>query len=889
MINIKKPKSDIREFVGGKLNNGIKYAFVNDKTLESSYVSIAVNVGSYSNPKDYDGLAHFLEHMLFMGSEKYKDENYYFDQLNKLGGDSNAYTDSMETVYFFNVFNHGLDKIFDIFSRFFIDPLFNENSIQRELNAVNSEHQKNINSDMWKKHQFMLDILNKDSPMNNFGTGSLKTLDKVDIRIKLREFYDKYYTSNNISICIASSKSFDELLKIIKDTFGEIKKNTCENKFDFNKPFYSENKLNIYHLKSQSNIYNISYIFEIPEQHKYVRSRYFAIFEMILLNRSDKSLYFNLTNMGYLNNINIEIKYEGVLEIIFALTKEGLNNLDYIESSLYQAIEQIINSDINKYASYFKKILNINYDYIHKFETTELCNMLAVNHYYYKTSDIFKKNFIIKKIKSNEKYKHKFNKYINNNDVIKIILSQFFTSNKELKYNKTRQYNAEYALIDNNINNKLGNNNISYTDIDVNNKYIDVIPNIKLNLDKYDIPQLISDNQWYGGCSKFGEPIVTILLQINNNKYFDSAKNYVLTQISCWILNFLINVIMYKPFELAYSISFSPIPTTSSININISALNDISKIKLLLDDLKNFIFNIDLNKLSEIYINNLIISLKESYENINFMNPSNYSVNKLRSYIYDTEYPFEQLIDATRMINIDNIKEYIKTIFDDSTMTSFIYGNIDKENINDLLESYNKYFSSSSLTIPITRYIEEIIVKHPNPDEKSNCVTLFYSIGELDIKDNNDAFKSILAIVGTRILSQKFFDELRTKQQLGYLVNMGMSSYRKKYYVTQKIQSDKSIDYIIDKINNFNKIVESHLLESEFKEYIDSIKKELLEPDYSLSDKINKYLPEITSHEYIFNRNILLSNQIDGCTKKDVIKFFNDILLKPIKVIINGN
>ena len=190
MILINKPQFDTRKIVGGILKNGVKYVLINDETLEKSFVSVSVNVGSFSNPKDFNGLAHFLEHMLFMGSKKYPNENYYFEELNKLGGYSNAYTDTLETVYYFDVFDNGLEKMFDIFSRFFIDPLFNIKSVKKEMNAVNSEHKKNINNDHWRKYQFILDILNKDSNMNNFGTGSLETLDKEDIREKLIEFYN---------------------------------------------------------------------------------------------------------------------------------------------------------------------------------------------------------------------------------------------------------------------------------------------------------------------------------------------------------------------------------------------------------------------------------------------------------------------------------------------------------------------------------------------------------------------------------------------------------------------------------------------------------------------------------------------------------------------------
>ena len=889
MIKIKKPKFDLRKFVGGKLDNNIKYVFIQDDHLEKSFVTVAVNVGSYSNFKDYDGIAHFLEHMLFMGSKKYPNEKYYFEELNKLGGYSNAYTSSNETVYFFDVFDYGLDKMFDIFSRFFIDPLFNEDSIQREINAVDNEHKKNINSDMWRKHQFMIDLVNKDCSINNFGTGSLNTLNKKDIREKLIEFYNKFYKTDNISICIASSKQFDELKEIIDSTFGIIKQSKCNDKLKLNKPFYSENKLNTYHLKTLSNIHDVSYIFEIPDQFKNLRSNYYQIFTTILLNKSNKSIYFSLSNMGYLKDIKIDIKNEGVLVIELNLTDTGLDNLDFVESSLYQAIEQIINSDINQYANYFKKILKINFNTIHKFEINDLCNMLAVNHFYYRTANVFKSNLVISKINTNEKYKHKFIKYINRNNYIKIISSQEFASNNNFLYKKTREYNAEYTII--NLPQKnINNNDINYNHFDFNNKYLNVKPVNNNILDCYDIPQQIfkDKKEWYGGCSKFGEPLVTILLQINNNKYFDSTINYILTQISCIILNYLISIEMSKAFDLSYSISFAAISSSSSINININCLNDVSKIQLLMSDLNYFLFNIDIDKISENYINNLIVSLKKTYQNINFLNPSMYSVNRIKTYVYDTEYPIEQLISAINIINFDKIKNYIKKIFDDSTITSLIYGNIKKDNVSNLLESYNK-FNNADLYIPIVHELEDINMFHPNPDEKSNCVTLFYYLGELNIKNKNDSLRNIIAIVGTKILSQIFFDTLRTKKQLGYLVNMSMAAYRNKYYVTQKIQSDKDIDTIINSVIEFNSNIKIYLEESDFKNFIISIKKDLLEPDYSLSEKINKYLPEITIHEYLFNRNFILSEQIDKISKEDVISYFNQLMQKSIKVIIKGN
>ena len=74
----------------------------------------------------------------------------------EFGGSSNAYTENYNTVYYFNVLNDNLDIMVDIFSRFFIDPLFNINAVSREINAVNNEHLKNrINEFVFNANKIM--------------------------------------------------------------------------------------------------------------------------------------------------------------------------------------------------------------------------------------------------------------------------------------------------------------------------------------------------------------------------------------------------------------------------------------------------------------------------------------------------------------------------------------------------------------------------------------------------------------------------------------------------------------------------------------------------------------------------------------------------------------
>mgnify|MGYP003353144594 CR=1 FL=1 len=62
----------------------------------------------------------------------------------------------------------------------------------------------------------------------------MNTLNKPDIREKMIEFYNQFYTSDNISVCIASSKNIDELKKIVTDTFGLIPKTESKYKLNLN-------------------------------------------------------------------------------------------------------------------------------------------------------------------------------------------------------------------------------------------------------------------------------------------------------------------------------------------------------------------------------------------------------------------------------------------------------------------------------------------------------------------------------------------------------------------------------------------------------------------------------------------------------------------------------
>jgi len=882
---IKKNKFDKRLFVGGKLKNNIKYILIQDSILTKSYISISVNVGSYCNPKKYDGLAHFLEHMLFMGSKKYPDENYFNKILNKYGGESNAYTSDMQTVYFFNVFNEGLIEIIDIFSRFFIDPLFSNNSLNREIKAVHSEYEKFLNNDNYAIYQFIHYLINNNLTINNFFCGNLNTLNKSDLREKMIEFYNKYYISSNISICIMSNLSIDNMYNIINTTFSNIpyKKN---NNIIFNKPLFDNNYT--YHFKSIANIFKVIYIWEIPNNIELLYTNDFNIFSNILNNISNTSLYYYLKNIGYLNNINIEINDIGIFILELSLTLEGFNKLYYIEYILFLTIKQIINSNINKYAKYIKTINYINYNCLSKEESQDLCNLLSTKHFIYKTKYLYKLLYIIKKIKNNKDYQDIYKKYIKSNNYIRILVSNNYIINKKY-YNELYQYiNHSYCLLKNykSIVNKLFTNNfdinkkyikyikyynnLNILNTNIDNKYLDININLynKIN-NKYNIPILLKKNIWYGGNSNFNEPIIYINLLLYNNKYYSSPLNYILTELSCTIINHIISSYLFNAYDVGYNISIIPSYYNELINISINGPNDINKLKIIIKDISFLIKNINeyFIKLSKLYIDNLLITYSQKIKNILLLNSWELSSILLKPFILPTTYDINILLNTLKTINYNIIKKYINNLFDDAYIINFIYGNINYKYIDNIVDDIiNNIKCCKYKDYNINKLTNNTFI-HPNKKEISNCITYYYNI------DNFSPILFCLINIFINIYQNNFFDELRTKQQLGYLVSMYYNNIKNNYFIIQKIQSSQDINYVKNKIDEFNNNLLNLLSEKKFNDAKNILKNELLSPENSLSDVYSIYLNEIINQYYLFDRKKIILNELNNITINNIIDF----------------
>uniref|UniRef100_M8BJ23 Insulin-degrading enzyme n=1 Tax=Aegilops tauschii TaxID=37682 RepID=M8BJ23_AEGTA len=221
-VEVTKPRNDRRGYRRVVLPNALECLLISDPDTDKAAASMNVSVGYFCDPDGMEGLAHFLEHMLFYASEKYPIEDSYSKYIAEHGGSTNAFTTSEHTNFYFDVNNDSLDDALDRFAQFFIKPLMSPDATLREIKAVDSENQKNLLSDPWRMSQLQKHLCSNNHPYHKFSTGNWDTLEVkpkekgLDTRAELINFYDSHYSANLMQLVVYGKESLDNIQTLVE-------------------------------------------------------------------------------------------------------------------------------------------------------------------------------------------------------------------------------------------------------------------------------------------------------------------------------------------------------------------------------------------------------------------------------------------------------------------------------------------------------------------------------------------------------------------------------------------------------------------------------------------------------------------------------------------------
>ena len=215
---------DSRAYRHIELPNRLQVLLVSDPAADKSAASLRVRVGSGDDPQDRQGLAHFLEHMLFLGTKKYPDAGEYQAFINAHGGSHNAYTATDHTLYFFEIEPGSLEPALDRFAQFFVAPLFTPEYAQREANAVDSEYRMGLKDDARREYDVLRELVQPGHPLASLAVGNLQTLEpqRGNIRADLLAFHETHYSANLMTLVVLGREPLDALEGMTRERFGAI-------------------------------------------------------------------------------------------------------------------------------------------------------------------------------------------------------------------------------------------------------------------------------------------------------------------------------------------------------------------------------------------------------------------------------------------------------------------------------------------------------------------------------------------------------------------------------------------------------------------------------------------------------------------------------------------
>ena len=833
---------NINDYNRGKLSNGIKYVLIQDENITKTHISINVNVGNIHESSETKGLAHFLEHLLFMGNEKYKNEDDFAKQIDKFGGIYNAFTSTYITNYHVTINNDGIYDILDILCNFFINPIFSQDCIDREINSVNNEYLKNVNSSGSIFYEALHQIsIPYTLYAKGFSVGNIESLNKITTA-DVREFFDTFYTTSNISICVISNKPISYIMTGITHTFEKI--GICsvseKNKYRELRLFELDNKINTqqyysdeieyFHVSINNSKRTISYVWEIDYYKLYSLYDIYIEYINVFSAMSIKNI---LQTRGFIENIKSYINDNKFIIIDITLTNYGSKNISTINCILFKYLNKLYNQiqqdglvDIIETLETF--VFNEN-----KIDNDlDYCTLLASNiscideQQDLRTIDIDK----YKNIKANIKnlknlcdlpYKVIFSgrSLLDNNNVLykrvriiipyyKVLLYKIIPNNNWFKKPDTldsrvvdkecEKYNNTYTdIIDTKellyIFNKIL---MSKNTLSKNTISNDICPKC-INID--DSEQ--SGNIWH--CFNNKDTNVYISINIHNINYTNTDENCFTTTTFVDILKYIINIDLYVLLLVYFTYTINFNIKTSSICITISTLNDHHIIKEFIIDkifgyLKNFhecIANLD-NK--ENIINNIIEKILFNLNNIDHETIFKFNAIEIEKMVHANSIYNKKSLgqqDIIKNINFENID-----LLKNSSCRIFVYGNILIENAQYIFAKYNNYCNDFLHSDIIDSIKSDIVI---NKSYNSNFVNVLYKIDNTTCQ-KNIYYNEIMTQLIVSALHNDFFDYIRTKNQLGYVAKIDIVCIHTDSYINMLVVSDKNIKKVVHYINIFN-------------------------------------------------------------------------------------
>lgn len=369
---IQKSNKDPRHYQAIRLDNGMTVLLVSDAQATKSLAALSLPIGSLDDPDRQLGLAHYLEHMVLMGSKRYPEPGNLEEFLKKHGGSHNASTASYRTAYYLEVENEALAPAVDRMASAIAEPLLDPVNADRERNAVNAEMTMARSRDGHRMGQVGAETLNPAHPAARFSGGNLETLsDKPGSKLHdaLREFYQQHYSANLMKAVIYSNKPLPELATIAAQTFGRVSNHQASVPAIKVPAVTDQQKGIIIHYVPAQPLKQLRVEFRIDNNADRFRSKTDTLISYLIGNRSKDTLSDWLQSHGLADAVNagadpVITRNGGLFAINISLTDKGLAQRDRVVAAIFNYLAMLREKGIDKrYFDEMAHVLDLDFRY----------------------------------------------------------------------------------------------------------------------------------------------------------------------------------------------------------------------------------------------------------------------------------------------------------------------------------------------------------------------------------------------------------------------------------------------------------------------------------------------------------------------------------------------
>lgn len=369
---IRKSARDNREYQAIRLDNGMVVLLVSDPQAVKSLSALVLPVGSLEDPDDHLGLAHYLEHMTLMGSQKYPEPDSLAEYLKLHGGSHNASTAPYRTAWYLEVENDALEGAMDRLADAIAAPKLDKTYAERERNAVNAELTMARARDGMRMAQVSAETLNPAHPGSRFSGGNLETLrDKPGspLHQALVDFRDKYYSANLMKAVVYSNRPLPELARMAAATWGRVpNKNLAVPQVTTPVVTPAQQGIFIHYVPVQP-LKALRVEFRIENNSDKFRSKTDELISYMIGNRSPGTLSDWLQKEGLAESVRADSDpvvagNSGVMVISVSLTDKGLAQRDEVVAAIFRYLGTLRDKGIDKrYFTELSHVLDLDFRY----------------------------------------------------------------------------------------------------------------------------------------------------------------------------------------------------------------------------------------------------------------------------------------------------------------------------------------------------------------------------------------------------------------------------------------------------------------------------------------------------------------------------------------------